>query len=136
MSYSKPDDSPVHPAMVQFNTSSMYIVPQGYTAWQIRNDYPLPKPKDLTPGGPPPGVPDAPWLNEDPIANPARYLEIAKEYCLEGMIPVDFVPQKNKVRVLYHVGKNVLMHSVYSSGNGTMHLGCTILSQAVSHFMD
>ena len=31
------------PAIVQFNTSSLYTAPPGSPAWVIRNDYPKPK---------------------------------------------------------------------------------------------
>ncbi|TFK44187.1 hypothetical protein BDQ12DRAFT_593696 [Crucibulum laeve] len=84
------------PDEIQFNTSSIYSVPPGYTAWEIRNDYPAPKPDDVAPEGPPIGTLDAPWLNVDPISNPQYYLEIIKTYCFDGMINNDFIPQKNK----------------------------------------
>ncbi|KAF5313168.1 hypothetical protein D9619_003440 [Psilocybe cf. subviscida] len=106
MSSAKPDGpGPVlTPAEVQFDTSSKFTdkVPPGYTPWRIRNDYPPPKPADLVPEGPPAGTLDAPWLDVDPITHPERYLEIAKEHCFDGMIAVDFVPQKNRVRQWYH----------------------------------
>lgn len=87
-------------AELQFNTSSKYTdkVPSGYTAWQIRNDYPPGKPRGVAPGGPPAGTRDAPWVNIDPFKNTMRYMEVLKEYCFEGMTSVDFVPQKNTVR--------------------------------------
>ncbi|KAF8974266.1 hypothetical protein BDZ97DRAFT_1690029 [Flammula alnicola] len=88
------------PAELQFNTSSIYTVPPGYIAWQIRNDYPPPKPRDaeLAPEGPPAGTPDAPWLDIDPIKNSSYYMEIIKQYCFDGMVNNDFIPQKNTHR--------------------------------------
>lgn len=73
----------------QFHTSSLHNVPKGYTAWSIRNDYP---PRII-----PPLPPNAPWLTVDPTQQPKMYLELVKEYCFEGMINNDFVPQDNKV---------------------------------------
>ena len=81
------------PAEAQFNTSSAYPLPTGFEAWKIRNDYPAPKPKDLSGKAPP----DTPWLAIDPTKNPEHYLNIIREYCFEGMIGNDFIPQKNKV---------------------------------------
>ena len=99
MSYTKPDDAPIKTqAEIEFNTSSYDTSPPGYPEWKIRNDYPPPKSENLTPGGPPAGTLDAPWLNVDPFANRAQYMDVIKEYCFEGMIDVDFVPQKNAVK--------------------------------------
>ena len=91
-------------AEAQFHTSSVYPVPAGYTAWVIRNDYPLPpstsrnaaRATGLPIGQPAPD--QSPWLDfkfrDDPLGN----LDAIKEYFLEGMIESDFVPQLNTVR--------------------------------------
>ncbi|KIJ97424.1 hypothetical protein K443DRAFT_681521 [Laccaria amethystina LaAM-08-1] len=76
----------------QFNTSSLYHVPDGYTPWSIRNDYP-----STTPAHDP-----TPLFGPDPITQSEKYLEAVKTYCLEGMVENDFVPQKNKKRQWYH----------------------------------
>jgi hypothetical protein len=75
----------------QFHTSSVYDVLNGYTAWSIRTDYPSPDStrQQLTPG------PDAPWLTVNPFKDPQGYLEIVKEYCFDGMVNNDFIPQDN-----------------------------------------
>lgn len=75
----------------QFNTSSLYRVPDGYTPWSIRNDYPLDAPPS-----------DATWLNVDPINDSETYMGILKDYCLLGMPENDFVPQNNKVNLIDH----------------------------------
>lgn len=100
----------------EFHTSSLWPVPAGFEAWNIRNDYPSPRApirpqeqqgeqmaytesRDLPglPGLPPIGADDAPWLNIDFRGNPQQYTEVIKEYCFEGMTNVDFVPQNNPV---------------------------------------
>lgn len=75
----------------QFNTSSLYRVPDGYTPWLIRNDYP----SDVPPS-------DATWLNVDPITDSESYMGIIKDYCLLGMPESDFVPQDNDVNLIDH----------------------------------
>lgn len=75
----------------QFNTSSLYHVPDGYTQWLIRNDYP--------PDAPPS---DATWLNVDPINDSESYMGVIKDYCLLGMPESDFVPQNNNVNLIDH----------------------------------
>src|ERR1700730_2824952 len=101
-------------AEAQFHTSSVYPVPKGYTAWEIRNDYPIPnlnfqriqsiqkKQKSVgLPIGLPPGEQDpTPWRDVDFQADPVKYLELVKEYFLEGMIESDFVLKNNTVRFL------------------------------------
>jgi len=92
-------DSDPTPAEIQFCISSIHPIPTGYTGWKIRNDYPSPKPGDLAPNIPlPGGKEDVPWLDVDPREDPEQYLNIIQEYCFEGMINNDFIPQKNQVR--------------------------------------
>jgi hypothetical protein len=83
-------------ADTQFNTSSIYRVPSGYTAWEISNDYPRPHDGVLPPSGQLPNDPTS-WLEVDFKTKPYRYLQLIKEYFLEGMIESDFVPQRNQV---------------------------------------
>ena len=82
---------PQSEAEKQFNTSSLYRVPDGYTPWLIRNDYPL---------DPPPS--DATWHDVDPITDSESYMGIIKDYCLKGMRESDFVPQNNDVSLINH----------------------------------
>jgi hypothetical protein len=85
----------------EFRTSSIYTLPQGYKAWEIRNDYP--RPSAATQGGgvitTPGRLPEEPtmWLGVDFKTEPIKYLNLVKEYFLEGMIKADFVPQNNTV---------------------------------------
>src|ERR1700683_4716057 len=93
------------PAEVQFNTSSVHDPPPGYTAWKISNKYPPPKSTisstvDALPGLPgqlPNGYGDAPWLEIDFKKDPRYYMDIVKEYCLDGMIECDFEVASNEV---------------------------------------
>jgi hypothetical protein len=93
------------PAEIQFNTSSVHDPPPGYTAWKISNKYPPPKSTisstvDALPGLPgqlPNGYGDAPWLEIDFKKDPRYYMDVVKEYCLEGMIECDFAVASNKV---------------------------------------
>lgn len=93
-------------AEAQFHTSSIYALPKGYNAWVIRNDYPSPavRPQGgrviTTPGQLPPGQDLTPWLDVDFRTEPNKYLQLVKEYFLEGMFQADFVPQNNTVRML------------------------------------
>jgi hypothetical protein len=84
----------------QFNTSSLYHVPDGYTPWSIRNDYP-----STTPAHDP-----TPLFGPDPITQSEKYLEAVKTYCLEGMVENDFVPQKNKVNLIDHLLFELSLH--------------------------
>ena len=99
------------PADAQFHTSSIYPVPQGFEAWKIRNDYPSRGPRTqggviTVPGQLPPGDDPTPWLDVDFTTDPIRYLELVKEYFLEGMIEADFVPQKNTVCFVLGLGRS------------------------------
>ena len=92
-----------HAAVAEFNISSIEAVPPGFNAWQIRNDYPPPAVN--VQGGPIPAGPDplpgfepTPWLDVDFQADPTQYINLIKEYFMEGMIQADFVPQDNHVR--------------------------------------
>ncbi|EIN12200.1 hypothetical protein PUNSTDRAFT_124197 [Punctularia strigosozonata HHB-11173 SS5] len=79
----------------QFACSSKYKPPSGFAGqeWRIRNDYPeVISLSDL----------DAPWSTIDWEKEPERFIECVKQYCLEGMAEVDFVPQFNKKRNWYH----------------------------------
>lgn len=75
----------------EFNTSSRYPVPEGCTLprWKIRNDYP---------SSPPPLYSDAPWAKIDFKRRPEKFLEVVKQYALEGNKENDFIVQRNKVR--------------------------------------
>jgi hypothetical protein len=89
-------------AEVQFHTSSIYTLPQGYTAWVIRNDYPSPFVGAqgggvITTPGQVPGQEPSLWLGVDFKTEPIKYLNLVKEYFLEGMFKADFVPQNNTV---------------------------------------
>lgn len=97
-------------ANAQFNTSSIYGRPTGYTGalWQIRNDYPtvsqaasLP-PLPGQPGTPLPTEPIefSPWMAVNFETQPALYAEVVKAYCFEGNVSTDFVVQNNTVRHL------------------------------------
>jgi hypothetical protein len=95
---------PIHTdAEAHFHTSSIYKVPDGHTAWVIRNDYPGPRVAAqgggviTAPGQLPPGMDPTPWLHVDFKTNPIEYMQLVKEYFLEGMIESDFVPQNNQV---------------------------------------
>jgi hypothetical protein len=106
--------SPVlKPAEVQFHTSSIYPVPQGWSGpiFKIKNDYPtVPPPvvKSNSQSIPALPLPDisgnasAPWLNFDFKTQPLKYAACVLGYCWEGNKPVDFVVQKNTVRSWYH----------------------------------
>lgn len=105
------DDVTPSDAKVQFDTSSVYSRPNGYTGplWQIRNDYPtvsqvtsLP-PLPGQPGTPVPTEPMelSPWMAVDFEKQPANYADLVKEYCFEGNVPTDFVVQNNTVRYPY-----------------------------------
>jgi hypothetical protein len=97
------------PAEEQFNTSSIYNPPAGYKRWTISNKYPSSK-STITGIGALPGLPgqlpdgsgDAPWLEIDFKKDPRYYMDVIKEYCLEGMIECDFEVASNKVRPWYH----------------------------------
>ena len=92
-----------HSAIAEFHTSSYYDVPKGYDAWLIRNDYPAPYaraqggPIIPSPGQLPPGNEPTPWLDVDFKTDPNRYIQLIKEYFMEGMLESNFVPQKNNV---------------------------------------
>lgn len=108
------------PAEVQFNTSSVHPIPQGWTGsvWSIRNNYPMSPPspattitkngKEVLPPLPGPGVPvrtgdprdDAPWLDVDFRVNPLLYCTLVKAYCWEGNVSNSFVVQNNSVQTL------------------------------------
>jgi hypothetical protein len=111
------------PAEVEFNTSSLHPIPQGWTGgvWSIRNDYPVAPSSPATiitkkcrnggevlPPLPGPAVPaptgdprdDAPWLDVDFRINPLLYCALVKEYCWEGNVSNGFVVQKNTVQML------------------------------------
>jgi hypothetical protein len=97
-------DSPFETAAeAQFHTSSIYPLPAGFTAWVIRNDYPHPAAAAQggevipAPGQLPPGQDPIPWLEVNFKEQPIKYIQLVKEYFLEGMIESDFVPQKNQV---------------------------------------
>jgi len=96
---------PLTDAEAQFHKSSIYQLPDGYTAWVIRNDYPAPfSPADRG-GGIMPEIPGAdpnPWLEVDFKTQPIKYIELLKEYFMEGQIESDFTPQKNHARQWYH----------------------------------
>jgi hypothetical protein len=100
------------PAEEQFRTSSIYAVPQGFQPWKIANDYPgdgvaAQSGGVITaPGQLPPGDDPAPWLDVDFKTDPLKYLELVKEYFLEGMIEADFVPQNNKVCFVLGLGRS------------------------------
>jgi len=84
-------------AAQQFNTSSLFAVPDGYKPWKISNDYPKrPNPPE------PMSSSNAPWLSIDPTTHAGDYMAAVKKYCLEGMLESDFVVQNNKVRNWYH----------------------------------
>ena len=85
------NDSRLTPAEVQFQTSSAFPTPKGWTGpvWSIRNDYPTMLPRTRL---------DAPWLHIDFMSDPERYALTIKEYCFDGNRPVDFVVQENTVR--------------------------------------
>jgi len=103
-------DAPRRTAEQEFHTSSNYVAPKGYIPWVIANDYPiLPQAASSAYGGPvtdpgrlPPGSDPTPWLQVDFKTEPLKYINLVKEYFLEGNIEADFVPQKNKVRRWYH----------------------------------
>jgi len=92
------------PAEEQFNTSSIHDPPAGYTRWTISNKYPSSK-STITSIGTLPGLPGqlpdgsdaAPWLEIDFKKDPRYYMDVVKEYCLEGMIECDFAVASNKV---------------------------------------
>ncbi|KAG9000803.1 hypothetical protein FRB90_011740 [Tulasnella sp. 427] len=96
-------------AKVQFNTSSNWPVPAGWTGWKIRNDYPQPAPLKAasTPGDalalPLPDVKvESPWLRHDFRKDPLGYAKVVKEYCWEGNRETDFVVQENLTRPWFH----------------------------------
>jgi len=94
------------PAKAQFDTSSIHRAPKGYKPWEISNDYPPPKSEASSlpgrPGQLPGGYGDAPWLEIDFKHDSKYYMDIIKEYCLEGMLECDFAAASNKVRTWYH----------------------------------
>ncbi|KAG8916776.1 hypothetical protein FRC00_014405, partial [Tulasnella sp. 408] len=105
---SGPSAQKLKDAEAQFNTSSQYPVPQGWSGpvWKIKNDYPQPFTASAASGYdglPLPDVPvEAPWTQIDFTQNPLEYAMLVKEYCWEGNRPVDFVVQENTVRPWFH----------------------------------
>jgi hypothetical protein len=82
------EDIQFTPAEEQFHTSSLFPVPAGYEKWLIRNDYPTGWTEQMW---------DAPWT-DIPLDKPGEIMKIMKEYCFEGMVENNFIPQKNRVR--------------------------------------
>jgi hypothetical protein len=78
------------PAEQEFHTSSRFQVPAGYEKWLIRNDYPSGWTQQMW---------DAPWTDL-PLDDPTTFMQVMKEYCFEGMVENNFIPQNNHVRHL------------------------------------
>ena len=79
----------------QFHRASFNQPPKGWTG-------PVFEPSLDFPRHPPNGKQSYPWETIDFKKEPEKYLEAVLNYCFEGNIETDFVPQNNKVRKWYH----------------------------------
>jgi hypothetical protein len=75
----------------EFDKSSRYPIPPGLrSAFKIRNDYPTCVESGCYP-----------WLKVDFKEEPKLYLELVKDYFLQGMPECDFDVNCNKVPLLF-----------------------------------